>query len=154
MPQTVANGATYVMVFADASNVPALVLTGTLRGDLPSFSVPTHDVTPLSNVGFSQKIFGKTIEHTAFSLDLDWNPVVAEKMAEHLTPATKMLGRLGTITVTLPKLVAASTNGATIVGTGAVTSYSLPSLASNQPMQGRISMEFNGVTGPALTNEA
>jgi len=60
-----------------------------------------------------------------------------------------------TITITLPKETSASTNAATVAGTGYVVSRRLlPNLQRNQLNEGEFVIQFNGGTGPAYTLES
>lgn len=56
-----------------------------------------------------------------------------------------------TITLTYPSALA---NGATCIGTGFVTRWSAPELRNNTLMVARVTVAFDGVTGPAWADAA
>lgn len=70
-------------------------------------------------------------------------------------PAIRSTNLAETITVTLPKEVAASTTAANIAGTGFITAFrKLPNLQRNQLNEGMLRFKWDGGTGPTYTAES
>lgn len=70
-------------------------------------------------------------------------------------PAIRSTNLAETITITLPKEVAASTSAANIAGSGFLTAFrKLPALGRNQLNEGMLRFKWDGVTGPTYTAEA
>ena len=120
-----------------------------------ALSIPMLDDTRLSDVGFERKIPGKVVAHGGFSADVEWSPVSASNFATHLTNATgHMFGKPATITIDFAHTGTLTGTKARYVGSGCVTGYTTPTLGSNQKMQAKVMLEFDGVTGPTLTHES
>ncbi len=63
------------------------------------------------------------------------------------------LGVVETITVTYPKLVVTN-DPATMSGTGYISKRSTPQLKNNEVQVAKVTVQFDGATGPAFTPEA
>lgn len=59
-----------------------------------------------------------------------------------------------TVTITLPKMIAASSAAATFAGTAFFTRRKLPNLQNNQLNIGEFTFQMNSDTGPTFTAEA
>lgn len=65
------------------------------------------------------------------------------------------IGTVETITITLPKETAGSSNAATVAGTGFIMSWTpLPNLQRNQLNEAEIVFQYDGGTGPTYTVES
>ena len=129
----------------DTGNGSTLTLPG-------SYTVAVIEITPgkktlpmipsstLATTGTEEKIPGDLNSVEAFTARFKWIPTVAEPT----------VGTVGTCTVTLP-LYGALTNAATYAGTGCVTGWKPPMLANNTLMEGEVTFEFDGDTGPTYT---
>ena len=108
---------------------------------LPEWSMEEIESSCLSDTGFGKKIVGDLVDAGNVSMTmvfgLDDSPV---------TPT----GVPDTITVTFP-VPPGGTTGATLSGTGYVSSCTLPEVTIGGLLEQTIVFTFDGVTGPAWT---
>jgi len=107
---------------------------------------PVLDKTALDSTGASKNMPGDNHDPGTINLEFYWD---AKATPPSITADPE------TITLTLPKSVAASAAGATCIGTGYFAERPLtPKLSRNNVNMGSAVVQFDGGTGPAYTPEA
>lgn len=106
---------------------------------LPEWSLESIDASCLNDVGFMKKISGDLVDPGTVEV------VVVFELDDDFTVPD---GTDETLTITFP--TAGATPG-TLVGSGFVSSVSLPSVEINGLLEQTITFTFDGETGPAWT---
>lgn len=144
-------------------NGAALAWSGDLTftaevSDIGTFdpSVPAIDNTHVTDVNYQQFIFGKIMEHGGVSLTITWDATKCTSIYNG-AHGTRIIGKVGTLTITWPISNSGNTTKATLAGTGAFTSFPTPEISSNNKMSTTAIWQFDGGEGgtaPTWTNEA
>lgn len=114
--------------------------------------VPAVDTTLVSTSQYQRKIPGKVMMHDAMPISIVWD---GSKLGDAYTGAagSRIVGKTGTITVTLPRSTSGLTAGS-FTGSGFFTSFPTPEVAPNGLLVCNAEWEFDGITGPTFTAEA
>jgi hypothetical protein len=134
-------GALGTIAFGTTAFVAAFRLIGETKQ-----ARPVLDKTALEDTGAEKKMPGDNHSPGEIEIEFFWDAKVAP-------PSITAVPE--TITLTLPKSVAASAAAATVIGTGFISERTLaPKLARNEVNMGTAKVQFDGATGPAYTVEA
>ena len=115
--------------------------------------VPAVDITKQSTSNYQEKAPGRVMEHGDVPIKILWDGSKATSIYNG-AHNTRIIGRAGTITITMPKTALAAAAGAILTGTGFFRSFPTPQLTSNGLMETTALWCFDGQTAPSWTNEA
>lgn len=105
-------------------------------------SRPVINASHLGTTGAEEKIPGDLEDHEAFEIECHFTPGAAGSI-----PST---GVVETITKSYPTAAGQSTPG-TYAGSGFIVDFTEPVLKTNEIMMSKLSVIFDGYTGPAFT---
>lgn len=97
--------------------------------------IPTLDDTDLSSSGYEEKVPGDLKSLEPIECELFWVPGTT----------SPPVGTVETITITYP-------NGATLAGSGFTARKESPELTPDGRLKGRMTIQFDGKTGPVVAS--
>lgn len=112
--------------------------------DMGEETIPTVNISCLSTTDYEELIPGDLKEPGTVTIPFFNDP----------EDAAPTLGTVETLTITLPISDSANTTAATWTGTGFLTNYKRPRFVKNEPQDGSLTFQFDGLTGPTFTVEA
>lgn len=127
-------------------SLPGLGFTGCIRSiGLPEWVMEKIDASCLDSVDFFEYVFADLSDAGDVTMTVAFDPEVA-------LPA---MGKTDTLTITWPISNPANNTAATLVGSGAITSLTLPTLETNTLQEMTIVFSFDGQgQAPTFTPEA
>ena len=112
---------------------------------LPELTQDKIDASCLDTTGFMRYISGDLTDPGEVQMEIIFDPSF---------DFTGLVGATDTLTITFPIGDDANATNATLIGTGFITSYSLPDLSTNNLAVVNVTFAFDGDTGPAFSPEA
>lgn len=104
-------------------------------------SLPVVNISYLGTSGDEEVMPGDLSTHDEIEVEVLFEAVTG------MPP----VGSVETVTITFPLQASGATTAANIAGTGFITSRTYPPLQTNTEMIGRITIKFDGATGPTFT---
>ncbi len=121
-------------------------ITGCVRSlTLPELTQEKIDASCLDTTGFMKYIAGDLTDPGECQLEIIFDPTF---------DFDGKVGVSDTLTITFALGTSTNSNRATLIGTGFITSYSLPDLSTNNLAIVNVTFSFDGATGPAFTPES
>lgn len=108
--------------------------------DHPELEIPVVPMSDLSTTAYEETMPGDLSKISTVDFDLHWDPSAA-------LPA---IGSVQTIAITGP-VPAGLSNGAVFTGSGFISKIKPPQYKNNELQKGKITVQFDGVTGPSYT---
>ncbi len=121
---------------------------------LPELSQEKIDASCLATIGFMKYIPGDLTDPGECQLELIFDGTYDFTLGGAASDPDGIVGNIDTLTVTFGVGHETSTSGATLVGTGFITNYSLPDLSTGSLAVVNVTFAFDGDTGPAFSVEA
>lgn len=126
-----------------------LATTGSV-GVLRSLTLPDITIDALEDSDLSTTLF-KTYRSTDLA---EPGEIVGELLFDATADDLPTLGVAETVTVTFPIHTSGNTTNATFAGTGFIKGFKMPDMQSGELQMARVTIQLDGKTDPAFTQEA